>query len=163
ITWAGNGWVVAWVDGRDGNGEVYAAKVTMDLVRLSQEERLTTAKGDASDLTALAVGHDVWLAWADPRERPTEGVADIFVTAVHMRDAKRALDEQRVLATAAHSRTPQLALGPNGPQIAWIEEAPMGAETPSASGYGAFWARLDPTGKPADRPVRIPLAGDGVA
>jgi hypothetical protein len=39
----------------------------------------------------------------------------------------------------------------------------MGAETPSASGYGAFWARLDPAGKPVDRPVRIPLAGDGVA
>jgi hypothetical protein len=163
ITWAGNGWVVAWVDGRDGNGEVYATKVTMDLVRLSHEERLTTAKGDASDLTALAVGHDVWLAWADPRDSASAGVADVFVTAVHMRDAKRAFDEQRLLATAAHSRTPQLALGPTGPQIVWIEEAPMGAETPSASGYGAFWARLDATGKPTDPPIRVPLAGDGVA
>jgi hypothetical protein len=163
ITWAGNGWVVAWVDGRDGNGEVYAARLSLDLVRTSKEERITTAPGDASDLVALPFGNDVWLAWADPRESPKEGLADIFVTAVRMRDAKRSFDEQRVLPTAAHSRTPHLAVAHEMVQLAWIEEAPMGAETPSASGYGAFWARLDPTGKPLERPTRIPLAGEGAA
>jgi hypothetical protein len=163
ITWAENGWVVAWVDWRDGNGEVYATKITTDLVRIGREERLTTAPGDASDLVALAVGRDVWLAWADPRESPKDGVSDIFVTAVRMRDARRVVDEQRVMPTAAHSRTPHLATGPNGVHVGWIEEAPMGAETPSASGYGAFWARLDAAGKPADKPLRVPLAGDGVA
>ena len=31
IAWAGDGWLVAWVDSRDGNGEVYASKVDRDL------------------------------------------------------------------------------------------------------------------------------------
>ena len=31
MAWAGDGWLVAWVDGRDGNGEVYATKIDRDL------------------------------------------------------------------------------------------------------------------------------------
>lgn len=164
ITWANGGWLVAWVDGRDGNGEVYATRVSLDLTRVTREERITNAPGDASDLVAIPHGSDVWLAWADSRESPKDGVADVYVTAVHMRDAKRAFDEKRVLASAAHSRTPHLALGSNSSvYLAWIEEAPMGAETPSASGYGAFWARLDASGAPTEAPKRLPLAGDGAA
>ncbi len=163
ITWAGGGWIVAWVDWRDGNGEVYATKVAPDLQRTAREERITKAPGDASDLVALGVGDDVWLAWADSRESPRDGIADIFVTAVKKRDAKRAFDEHRLLPTAAHSRTPHFAQGPSGIHVAWIEEAPMGAETPSTSGFGAFWAALDPTGKPTSKPNRIPVAGDGAA
>jgi hypothetical protein len=163
ITWAGGGWIVAWVDGRDGNGEIYATKVSTELARISREERITTAPGDAGDLVALGRGDAVWLAWADSRESPKDGIADVFVSAVRARDAKRAFDEQRVLSTASHSRTPHLAGGPAGVSIAWIEEAPYGAETPASSGYGAFWTKLDDAGKPTSKPARIPLAGDGAA
>lgn len=163
ITWAGGGWIVAWVDGRNGNGEVYATKVSTDLSRIAREERITNAPGDASDLVALARGDAVWLAWADPRESPRDGLSDVYVSAVRKHDAKRALGEQRVLPTAAHSRTPHLTAGPDGVHLAWIEEAPMGSETPSASGYGAFWARLDESGKVLGKPARVPLAGEGAA
>lgn len=163
ITWAEKGWIVAWVDGRDGNGEVYATKVSMDLGRVAREERITNAPGDASDLVALARGDAVWLAWADPRESPRDGIADIYVSAVRMRDAKRSLDEQRLLPTAAHSRTPHFAANASTVWVSWIEEAPIGSETPTASGYGAFFTRLDAAGKPADKPTHIPLAGDGAA
>src|SRR5262249_55420538 len=150
-------------DWRDGNGEVYATKLSTDLTRIAREERITRAPGDASDLVALPIGDSVWLAWADSRESPKDGVADVFVSAVKMRDAKRAFEEHRLLATAAHSRTPHLATGPNGVHVAWIEEAPMGAETPDSSGYGAFWAKLDAAGRPVEKPARIPLAADGAA
>jgi hypothetical protein len=163
ITWAGNGWIVAWVDSRDGNGEVYATKIDLGLTRISREERITNAPGDASDLVAHAKGDLVWLAWADTRESPKDGLADVFVTAVKMRDAKRAVDETRVLATAAHSRTPQLATGESGVHVAWIEESPLGNETPGASGFGALWTTIDPQGKVTAKPQRMPLAGDGAA
>lgn len=163
ITWAGNGWVVAWVDGRDGNGEVYATKVDLGLMRIAREERITNAVGDASDLVAHAKGDLVWLAWADTRESPKDGMADVFVGAVKMRDAKRAVDETRVLATAAHSRTPQLVAGEAGMYVAWIEEAPLGNETPGASGFGALFTTIDPQGKVTAKPQRMPLAGDGAA
>ena len=162
IAWGGGGWVVAWVDGRDGNGEVYATRVGTDLSR-GNGLRITNAPGDASDLVALARGDRVWLAWADPRESPKDGMADIFVAAVRTKDAQRDLEEQRVLATAAHSRTPQLtAATEGGVNVAWIEEAPLGVESPDTSGYGAMWATVGATGKVA-KPLKLPLGGDGAA
>lgn len=162
IAWAGGGWVVAWVDGRDGNGEVYATRVSSDLVR-GTGERITTAPGDASDLVALPRGDLVWLAWADPRESPRDGMADIYVSAIRMKDAKRAIDEVKILGTAAHSRTPQLANAPDGVHVAWIEEAPLGVESPESSGYGALWASVGASGKLAAKPTKLPLGGGGAA
>lgn len=162
ITWAGNGYIVAWVDARDGNGEVYATKLKEDLTRLSREERITNAPGDASDLAAIARGDNVFLAWADARESPTDGIADIYVTEVKKHDAKRVYDEQRLLASAAHSRTPRLADSPTGVNVAWIEEAPAGSESNGGS-FGAFWARVDDTGRAVVKPARMPTAGRGPA
>lgn len=163
IAWAGGGWLVAWVDARDGNGEVYTTRVGTDLSR-GNGVRITNAPGDASDLVALPRGDRVWLAWADPRESPKDGMADVFVTAVRMKDAQRDVEEQRLLATAAHSRTPQLAPAVDGGvHVAWIEEAPLGVESPASSGYGALWATVGANGKIATKPRKLPLGGDGAA
>ncbi|MCL2777032.1 MAG: hypothetical protein FWD73_03435 [Polyangiaceae bacterium] len=159
-----SGWIVAWVDSRDGNAEVYATKVGPSLRRIARDERITSAPGDASDLAIVARGDLVWLAWADSRESPNRGMADIYACAIRASDAKRAVAEQRLLATVAHSRTPKLALaGPpgNGVHIAWIEEAPLGVETPSSSGYGAMWTTLDGDGKLMRNPTKLPFGGDG--
>jgi hypothetical protein len=157
LAWAGDGWIVAWVDTRDGNGEVYATKVDRDLNRVAREERITHAPGDAGDV-ALAVRGDVaWLAWADPRESPREGMADIYAATLHGRDAKPAGDEVRVLATAAHSRSPELVPAPGGVLVAWIEDAPSELDAPGA----AMVARIDASGHVAAAPSRLPLAGKG--
>jgi hypothetical protein len=169
IAWAGDRWVVAWVDTRDGNGEVYAATLDADARTVGKGQRITNAPGDASDVAILAlpnaVGPDgrgaVWLAWADPRESPRDGFADIYVAPLRSRDGSRASEEVRVLATAAHSRSP--ALGARGSDLAigWIEEAPMGADPARARTYGAMFAWLGPSGAPSSEPTRLPLAGDG--
>jgi hypothetical protein len=161
IAWAGGGWIVAWVDWRGGNGEVFATKVGPDLSRIAREERLTDAPGDASDVTLLARGDAVWLAWTDPRESPADGFADVFVTQVRAKDAKRAADEQRVLASAAHSRSPVLAGTGENVWIAWIEEAPAGADAQSSVAHGAMLARLDERGKPKGGLFKVRAAGDG--
>lgn len=160
ITWANGSWIVAWVDGRDGNGEVYATRLGLDLSR-NAGERITNAPGDASDLVALRVGDQVWLAWADPRESPKDGMADIYVAAVGTKDAKIVVKESRLLATAAHSRTPQLAAVPGGLEVAWIEEAPLGAPSSSGSAYGALAAKLATDGRVLERPVKLATGGEG--
>jgi hypothetical protein len=157
--WTGDGWLVAWVDMRDGNGEVYATKVDRDLNRMAREERITNAPGDAGDVSLVVHGDKAWLAWSDPRESPREGLADIYATTLHTRDGKRAGDEVRVLATAAHSRSPELALAGDGAMVAWIEEGPTGLDAPSAG----MVARLDGVGHVVGRPGLIPMAGHGRA
>jgi hypothetical protein len=147
LAWVGDGYMVAWVDWRDGNGEVYAAKVDADLNRKSRDERITHAPGDAADV-ALAVDDAssakvVWLAWSDPRESPREGLGDIYVTTLAPRDATRTGQEVRVLATAAHSRSPRLAALDDGAVLAWIESAPPGLDAPG----GAMFAWLNGRGE----------------
>jgi hypothetical protein len=165
IAWAGGGFIVAWVDTRDGNGEVYATKVDLDLNRIAREERITNAPGDASDVTLLGhagVGGDVWLAWADPRESPRDGFADIFVTRLSANSAKPAIPEARVLATAAHSRSPALGWGDAGQvDIAWIEEAPMSSGSENSGAYGALIGSLDDHGRLASDVAKTHGASDG--
>ncbi len=163
IGWAGTSLIAAWIDGRDGNGEVYVAKLSPDLGRLGRDERITNAPGDASDLSILSDGDRVWLAWADSRDNVRAGKADVFAVALRTRDLKPLVAELRLLATTTHSRSPKLAASEaGGVVVAWIEEAPLGSETPSAAGYGAMWAAIDAAGKVVERAAKLPQ-GDGAA
>jgi hypothetical protein len=166
IAWAGDAedhWVVAWVDARDGNGEVYATTLDRDGRTIGRGQRITNAPGDASDVALLATGDggNVWLAWADPRESPQDGFADIYAAQLRPRDATRVGTEARVLATAAHSRSPALGARGKDVGVAWIEEAPAGADPTTARAYGAMLAWLGPGGQPASEPRRLPTVGSG--
>jgi len=157
IAWAGDGWLVAWVDARDGNGEVYAAKVSRELDRFGPGQRITNAPGDAADVALAVEGDTAWVAWSDPRDNPREGLSDIHAITLHARDATRAGEDVRVMATAAHSRSPALASLGRGMLVAWIEDAPPNLEGPG----GAMTARLDRAGRLVGAPSPLPLAGPG--
>ncbi len=158
MAWAGDGWLVAWVDGRDGNGEVYATKIDRDLTRVAREERITNAPGDAGDVTLAVRSGVAWLAWSDPRESPREGIADIYATTLGIRDARRASDEVRVLASAPHSRSPQLAAtSADTAVLAWIEDSATGLEGPAAT----MVAVLDRGGRVVRSPSILSLSADG--
>jgi hypothetical protein len=153
-----DGFVIAWVDTRDGNGEVYAAKLRNDLSTASFT-RVTNAPGDATD-TALAMnGSSLVLAWADPRESPHDGFADIYAISLSPKDAKPLGKEGRVLSTAAHSRSPVLARTAQGVALAWIEEAPAGGASEEAK--GAMFALLDEKAKPVRDPIKLRLRDPG--
>lgn len=160
IGWTDGGFMVAWVDARDGNGEVYAARLDANLTK-GREERLTSAPGDATDLTMLVAGERAWLAWADPRESPKDGFADIWTASIGVRDAKRDGEETRVLPSVAHSRSPSLSPSDGGAVVAWIEEAPAGADPRATRSYGAMLATLDARGKVQGEALRLPAGGDG--
>lgn len=156
------GYVVAWVDGRDGNGEVYATHIGKDLQK-STEQRITNSAGDATDLGMLTLGDRTWLAWADARESPKDGFADIWVSTLDTKDAKSSMAESRVLPTSAHSRSPSLCKVDAGLAIAWIEEAAAGADPRNAQSYGAMLAILDEKGAKKGDPTRIKTADEGFA
>ena len=94
---------------------------------------------------ALAVSGDrAWVVWSDPRESPREGLGDIYARALRSKDAKPTADEVRVLATAAHSRSPAIALAGDGVLVTWIEDAPLRG---SDARGNAMVARLDARGR----------------
>jgi hypothetical protein len=163
LGWANGGWLVAWVDTRDGNGEVYATKVGLDLGRIAREERITTAPGDAVDLTIFSREGQGWLAWADPRDDETGGQADVYYARINARDAKREGPEMRALASATHSRSPSLVGAGDGVALAWIEDPPLGVDSQTPGPFGAMLLSIDASGKARGEPVRLRNAGDGFA
>ncbi len=147
-----DGWVVAWIDERSGDPEVYAAKVDAKLNRTSAEQRITSAPGAASDLALAYDGAHVRAAWADARGAELSGHSDIYTALLNPRDASRDGDEQRVAATAAHSFGPALRASGDGFALAWIERG-EGAEP----GRIAV-AHVDAKGPPA-APALLSAAG----
>lgn len=137
IAWAGgeggDGWIVTWIDTRDGNAEVYAAKVDRDLGKAIPDRRLTDAPGDAAEPHLLVRGKDTFLAWSDARQKPDEGIGDIFVAKLATRSLEKAGPEQRLASTPSHSRSPQLVPGPGGAVwIGWIDDPGEGDSSPGA-------------------------------
>ncbi|MCC6521251.1 MAG: hypothetical protein IT373_01190 [Polyangiaceae bacterium] len=136
------GYVAAWVDGRDGDTEVYAARLDAELNRRGAERRVTSAPGDASEVSVLVLGDRVFLAWGDAREDPSGGSADIYLAQLEGDALTPTGPERALMRSAAHSRTPSFAASSVGPLLAWIEEPRDGSAPASAR-----IARLDELGR----------------
>jgi hypothetical protein len=153
VTPIGKGWLVAWVDERDHDPEVYATRVDDKLARIGNEHRLTTAPGPATQVTLASLGETAVVAWADARDPAEPGAADIFVERVSTRDATPVGGERRVLATRGHSFMPQLGRLATGLALVWLERG--SPDVPGSA--GVVIQRLDATGEPQGDPARLEL------
>ena len=117
------GWVVAWVDTRDGNAEIYVAKVDKSLTKVIPDKRITEAPGDSAEVQIVVKGKDVLLAWSDARKSPEDGSADIYLARLDLATLKKQAPESRIFASELHSRTPQIQPMGSGFLLAWIEDA----------------------------------------
>ena len=152
----GDGWITAWVDTRDGNAEVYVAKVDRALTKVIPDKRITDALGDAAEVQIALRGKDIFLAWSDARAKPEEGSGDIYVARLDAATLKKTGPETRLFASATHSRTPQILATDKGLLVAWIEEGESGRD----QGAGLRIAELDDKGALIGAP-RLMRAGDG--
>lgn len=155
VTAVPKGWIVAWIDERDGDPELYASRVDEKLGRIGNEQRLTNAPGAATQVAVAPLAEQAVIAWADARDPDQPGEADIFLQRVQIRDAAPVGGEQRVLATRGHSFAPVLRARGAGLVLAWLERGVAG--TP---GSGAvMFQDIDQKGATAGDPLRIPLNG----
>ena len=135
------GWIVAWVDWRDGNGEVYATRLNRMLVRLTPERRLTDAPGDASDVSLLVRGKEVFVAYGDPRDHPNHAMANPYVQKLDASSLKRVGDERRIATTDLHAKGLQLSGAGGELVVGWVARA---AEEQKPDREGARMTQLDP-------------------
>jgi hypothetical protein len=149
-----NGWLVAWVDERDGDPEVYATRVDAKLARIGNEHRLTQAPGSATQLSLAALEDGGVLAWADARDADRPGEADIYLMRLAQRDAAPIGAEKSVLRTRGHSFAPVLRRVGSGLLLAWLERG--AADAPGSAGI--VFQELDASGAPSGDPVRVGIA-----
>ncbi|HTJ80285.1 MAG TPA: hypothetical protein VL400_01145 [Polyangiaceae bacterium] len=165
---ASEGYVVAWVDGRDGNGEVYAARLNKDLEKVVVDKRVTKSQGDASDVSCLVRGDDAFVVFADERDGSS---TDIYLAHLDAASLRVVDADVRVYASAGASRAPELVPAGKAVLLAWIEEPARGESQPTTVRI----AEIDASGRlvGAPRVLRAPdggsvtgfslTCGDGVA
>jgi hypothetical protein len=133
-TWVGDGWIIAWVDERSGDLEVFAAKVDTKLNRVGLEQRITEAPGAAAEPALAYDGSAVRVVWSDARSPDEPGHGDIFSALLGPRDAARIGPELRLATTRAHSFSPSVRAHAGGFAVAWGERG----EDANESGTVAF-------------------------
>lgn len=122
-----NGYLLAWVDERSGDAEVYATRVTRGLERTGVEQRVTSADGAASQLLLARLSGKPYAIWADARASEEPGWADIYGAFVRPTDAARDGGEHRLTNTRPHSFSPQVGQLAGSAVLAWLEEGADGA------------------------------------
>jgi hypothetical protein len=118
----GDGWITAWVDTRDGNAEIYVAKLDRGLGKTVADQRITNALGDSTEVQIAVHGKDVFLVWSDARANPDEGKGDVYLARLDAATLKKTGPETRLFASSARSRTPQITAAGKGLLVSWIEE-----------------------------------------
>jgi hypothetical protein len=141
----GDGWMLAWIDERGGDPEVYAVRLNKFLQSAGPEKRITNAAGAASDVSLLTRGNTVLAVWADARSKERPGWASLFSATLAGADASLVGSEQKLGESTTHAHSPKLAALDKGSVLAWVESTPTaGGGTQS----GAIRvAQLDDSGK----------------
>lgn len=153
------GYVVAWVDEREGDPEVYVTKVNGALNRVGAEQRLTQAAGPATEVSLAVVGERVIAAWADARDPARPGEADIFAARLNVKDLTPIAAAAAVVTTRGHSLSPLVRPFGDGVAIAWLERG----EGDDAHGAGLMFGVLDPNGGFKQSPALTALEGEPTA
>jgi hypothetical protein len=142
-TGADDGWIVAWVDTRDGNAEVYTARMDRSLRKIVADRRVTDAPGDSAEVQVVIRGKEVVVVWSDARQSPDEGNGDIYAVRLDAHTLRELGPPMRLFASAGHSRSPAVGLAGDHLVVAWIEDA---APDGSSSDAGVRIATLDARG-----------------
>ncbi|WP_437689129.1 hypothetical protein [Sorangium sp. So ce176] len=167
------GFIVAWVDSRDGNAEVYAARIDRALNRTLPDRRITNAPLDAAEVQIAVRGQEAWLVWSDARpagdaaaggagEQGGEASGDIFLARLDVKTLQRIGDESRLHASPEHSRSPVLAPLDGGALVGWVDEVAGGGASAgggAAAGGHARFLRLDSGGAAQGAPLAVAAPG----
>ena len=116
LVWTGSELVVAWNDGRDGNFEIYLARLEPDGTTIAGDVRVTTDEAFSATPSLAWTGDELAMAWSDDRD----GNNEIYYARVDPAGAVIGGDV-RVTDQAAYSSGPQIAVAGGARAVAWLD------------------------------------------
>ncbi len=162
----GEGYVLAWVDGRGKAPAIYAVHLDKNGQKQGTEVKIGAGvSGDVADVSLAVIGRGpsgarIAAVWSDAREDPKSGFADVWSTVLGSKDLKPVVAERALAQTRLHSHNPTLAVRADGSVlVAWMEDDPSSNEMNELTGaaeWGAYVGRLDASGALAGAPSRVP-------
>jgi hypothetical protein len=124
LTWTGSVYAVAWMDDRDGNLEIYFARIDRSGTKLGGDVRVTSDPANSTDPSLTWNGSSFGLAWQDTRA----GHAEIYFAGLDPVGSKLGTD-LRVTIDPSGSFQPAIVWNGTEYAIAWYSNRvdPMAA------------------------------------
>jgi hypothetical protein len=145
LVWTGLEYGVAWQDFRDGNWEIYFARLDASGTRIGQDSKVSNSTVDALEPSLVWTGSAYGVAWIDRRD----GSDEIYFARLDAVGNKIGTDV-RVTSTTIDSNLPSLAWTGSEYGVAWEAYPEVAAEI--------YFARLDAAGSRIGDEVRITSA-----
>jgi hypothetical protein len=140
--WNGNGYGVVWSDNRDGNSEIYFARLDAAGRKVGNDVRVTNALGESAAPVLIWAVTEFGVVWHDQRDGNTE----IYFVRLDPAGNKLGV-EKRVTTDSARSEFPSLAPDTGGFAVAWNDTR----DGP----FQIYVARLDGEGTKRGQDIRV--------
>ncbi|MBW2263052.1 MAG: hypothetical protein JRG91_13825 [Deltaproteobacteria bacterium] len=142
LVWSGSEYGVAWNDDRDGNWEIYFARIDDAGARIGSDLRVTDAVTSSRHPELVWSGSQYGLTWYDHRD----GNEEIYFARLGGDGAKIGADA-RITDDTARSRYPDIAWADDAYALTWTDERDGNEEI--------YFARLDDAGAKMGSDVMI--------
>lgn len=142
LVWTGSELVVAWNDGRDGNFEIYLARMEPDGSKIGGDIRLTTDDSFSATPSLAWTGDELAMAWSDDRD----GNNEIYYARIDPAGTVIGGDV-RVTNEAAYSSGPHIVSAGGVRALAWLDLRDPDREL--------YFARLSPGGTSETGDLRL--------
>ena len=114
LVWTGSGYGVAWRDDRDGNNEIYFARLGTAGVKVGDDVRVTSSSGSSSYPSLVWTGSGFGVGW----EEYHEGDYEIYFARLTA-DGEKVGGDMMVTSSSSSGRDPSLAWTGSGYGVAW--------------------------------------------
>ena len=149
LVWTGSEYGMSWDDNRDGNYEIYFARITAAGVKLGSDVRITNAAGDSQEPSLVWTNYEYGVSWKDTRD----GNEEIYFARISAAGAKLGSDV-RITNAINDSRNPSLVWNWTGSEygVSWHDQRD--------SVYEIYFARISASGNKIGADVRITYAAN---
>jgi hypothetical protein len=142
LVWTGIEYGVSWRDDRDGNHEIYFARLDASGTMIVGDVRVTTDLSNSYVPTLLWTGIEYGASWQDDRD----GNHEIYFARLDSSGTKIG-DDVRVTADPAYSQYPSMVWTGSEYGVSWYDERD--------GNYEIYFARLDSSGTKIGGDVRV--------
>ena len=118
LYWTGSEFGVSWYDNRDGNWEIYFARVSADGAKIGSNLRVTSAANNSVYPSLLWTGSEFGVSWDDLRD----GNREVYFARISSDGAKIGSD-LRVTSDASNSVKPSLSWTGSEFGVSWCDNA----------------------------------------
>lgn len=149
VTTVDDGWLVAWVDERTREFELYASRVGRTLERRGAEQRLTNRPGDLSALALIALRDEALVVYASSRKATKKRGVELYTRRISLTDAQPLDVEHRIMELPGAVKFLTATKHEDGVVLGWLE---LPTDTGPGDGVARIrYLRLDAKGQAASQ------------